>query len=621
MWQDSETATDLINFKTIANIAAEVIRESAGQPVSIGISGGWGAGKSSLVKMVGNALRADTDTRYMFVDFNAWLYQGFDDAKLALLQAVTDAISDYSGDNQTWRERVGRLISRVRWFRLAKAAAPVLLSGMTGAAVGGVPGALMGAAMSLASGVVPSAKDVADTESQIADGLEKGKEFIRPDEERSMPREIDAFRRELATLLSDLGVTLVVLVDDLDRCLPDTAISTLEAIRLLLFLDRTAFIIAADDEMIRHAVRVHFRDAEPDDDLVTSYFDKLIQIPIRVPRLGPNEVRAYMAQLFIEQAVRKREVTPEVLANASEQLRLELQKGFAGNGIDGKFLEDLVPVAAVELRRRVGIADELADVMTTAREISGNPRLVKRFMNAIALREAVGRAHSISVSTEVLAKLLLFERCAANSAMDELAAGVIGAADGKFAQLAQREDAVRAGDPDISLPAGWDTPFVRAWLKLEPALGRLDLRDALYLSRDRSISVTRSGKLSAEERQLLKALIDVKTSTSALDTRLKATGPSVAEEVARQLVRIKRQQNEWDKVDRVAGCFMVADVYPELKPLFVDMYRAIPAATAGVGLAAKLAEDTAYHDVLRAWAESPDCPQRLKKIFEARVKK
>ncbi len=47
---------------------------------------------------------------------------------------------------------------------------------------------------------------------------------------------------------------LIVLVDDLDRCLPETAIETLEAIRLFVMLPRTAFVIGADEAMIRYAV-------------------------------------------------------------------------------------------------------------------------------------------------------------------------------------------------------------------------------------------------------------------------------------------------------------------------------------------------------------------------------
>jgi len=48
-----------------------------------------------------------------------------------------------------------------------------------------------------------------------------------------------------------------VLIDDLDRCLPDTAIETLEAIRLFVLTSRTAFVVAADEAMIRSAIAAH----------------------------------------------------------------------------------------------------------------------------------------------------------------------------------------------------------------------------------------------------------------------------------------------------------------------------------------------------------------------------
>ena len=73
--------------------------------------------------------------------------------------------------------------------------------------------------------------------------------------------------------------------------LPNTAISTLEAMRLLLLVPQTAFIIAADEQMIRNAVRSHFGNIDLSDELVTSYFDNLIQISLRVPRLGANEAK------------------------------------------------------------------------------------------------------------------------------------------------------------------------------------------------------------------------------------------------------------------------------------------------------------------------------------------
>lgn len=75
MWNDVETTQDLLNFKVVADIAARMIKDGNGEPVSIGVSGSWGAGKSSLVQMIGESLKSlDGGKNYIFINFNAWLY-------------------------------------------------------------------------------------------------------------------------------------------------------------------------------------------------------------------------------------------------------------------------------------------------------------------------------------------------------------------------------------------------------------------------------------------------------------------------------------------------------------------------------------------------------------------
>jgi hypothetical protein len=114
--------------------------------------------------------------------------------------------------------------------------------------------------------------------------------------EKGPPEEIAAFRRQFGEVLEGLQKTLVVFIDNLDRCLPENAIHTLEAVRLFLFMPNTAFVIGADEDMIRHAVAHHFKD--PGAKQVTDYLDELIQIPVRVPRAGVEEVRAYLFLLL-----------------------------------------------------------------------------------------------------------------------------------------------------------------------------------------------------------------------------------------------------------------------------------------------------------------------------------
>jgi len=89
MWNDIETTEDYLHFSVVAETVAELIVESDGNPISIGVSGNWGAGKSSMVKMIGKELKkcdeknSEKEKNYVFLEFNAWLYQGYDDARTA----------------------------------------------------------------------------------------------------------------------------------------------------------------------------------------------------------------------------------------------------------------------------------------------------------------------------------------------------------------------------------------------------------------------------------------------------------------------------------------------------------------------------------------------------------
>ena len=147
MWHDVETTKDLLNFMVVADTAAQLVRESSGQPLSIGVSGNWGTGKSSLVKMIGASLRkADsTDQKYIFLEFNAWLYQGYDDARMALLQSVADRLVTESECRKSHVEKALEFAKRVNWLRVGKLLAPAVTGAVMGGTVAGPIGAVIGA--------------------------------------------------------------------------------------------------------------------------------------------------------------------------------------------------------------------------------------------------------------------------------------------------------------------------------------------------------------------------------------------------------------------------------------------------------------------------------------------
>ena len=126
-------------------------------------------------------------------------------------------------------------------------------------------------------------------------------------------RERVAFLDRLGPFFGDVirkaggGNPVVILIDDLDRCLPDKAVQVLEAIALFLDVDGCVFIIAADRPMIEEAITVRYKDfaATP----VMSrrpirvgegYFDKIIQLPIQIPPLSDQQFNSFLTGLIAD---------------------------------------------------------------------------------------------------------------------------------------------------------------------------------------------------------------------------------------------------------------------------------------------------------------------------------
>ena len=124
MWADNETARDFLNFSGVADTVAEIIVQARGRPISIGVSGAWGIGKSSLIKLTQASLASrpnkDGDRDFIFVEFNAWLYQGYDDARAALMDVIAAKLQEEAAKRETAIDKVASIVKRVRWLRGAK---------------------------------------------------------------------------------------------------------------------------------------------------------------------------------------------------------------------------------------------------------------------------------------------------------------------------------------------------------------------------------------------------------------------------------------------------------------------------------------------------------------------
>jgi predicted KAP-like P-loop ATPase len=147
MWPDNETDRDFLNFTGVAETVAEIVVQAQGRPISIGVSGAWGVGKSSMIKLIRRSLRerAEKGERdFIFVEFNAWLYQGYDDARAALMEVIATTLTEEAEKRKKGIEKAAEFLERINWFRLAKLAASSAVALSVGMPPVGLLGELLG---------------------------------------------------------------------------------------------------------------------------------------------------------------------------------------------------------------------------------------------------------------------------------------------------------------------------------------------------------------------------------------------------------------------------------------------------------------------------------------------
>ena len=90
MWSDKETTEDLLGYTVHASLLKSVVTNDKNLPITVGLYGDWGSGKSSILKILEEELKNDNDT--VVVYFDGWSFESFDDAKMALIQGIVDAL-------------------------------------------------------------------------------------------------------------------------------------------------------------------------------------------------------------------------------------------------------------------------------------------------------------------------------------------------------------------------------------------------------------------------------------------------------------------------------------------------------------------------------------------------
>lgn len=551
MWADIETRVDYLNYQEIAEVAGEILLNRSMRPVSVGIFGTWGTGKSSLLNLIEDGVRAQASDGVLIIRFDAWLYQGFDDARAALMDVIARTLYEQVKADAGLKGTALSLIRRVRVVRALGLGAEMLV------AAHGIPMFGAGAkAIAAVGNFVDGTANEEDAKALKEAGKEVGA-LIKPVEQKSPPEEIDAFRAEFGELLTKLEKTMIVFVDNLDRCLPTQTIHTLEALRLFLFMEQSAFVVAADEQMVRDSVSQYFRGA--DERHVKDYLDKLIQVPIRVPRSGVAEIRAYLFMLLAESDVAD--------SAARARLRQLLGKNLRRSWIDPPVtVEEVIGAIGAKderLSTSFDTADKMATLLANASLVEGNPRIVKRMLNVVRLRTTIAARREMPINEELVAKFALFERCVDSAAINKLYALINEAPAGQPHLIKDLE--LACDDPERFgqlCPEEWKThvAFLLSWFELKPTL-QTDLRPLVYLSREITPIRSSGSNLSkAAAEAVIRLRNAVRPTSRVAQDAMRAIPEGEHAAVMRELISELKNHQDWNARPQVfIGAQMLAD--------------------------------------------------------------
>ena len=461
LWPDKETEIDYLNFTYLVDMVVNLSTNRELSPSTIGLYGDWGSGKSSLMKLAKKAIETKgkkaekEESKILCIDFNGWLFEGYDDAKTSLCGTILDALADEKKFGEEVAEYAKDLLKKVDFKKIigkgVKYGLDFLLTGGIGALTD----------LTLSS-VLSSVKNAAgEVEAkQIEDLIGKLKK------EDNKREEVKKFRSEFEKLLEMSKLDhVVVFIDELDRCQPDTILEVFEAMRLFLFVEGTSFVIGADERLIQYAIKSKYKEVPGNNlDIGKEYLEKVIQYPISIPQLNLAEVNQYLFCLLSEKTL-----TDKKQFNSLVDIISSLQPD---QELTLDFIEEKDPALVEVCRHDMSLSRQISSVL--APSINGNPRQCKRFLNMLYMRMELAKARRINLDKNILAKLMLAEYF-----NPEFFKAITNPDFREVFKAFERGEELMEGNPfDL-----WrDKEWVRRWLENGTTIGDEKLENYVYFA-------------------------------------------------------------------------------------------------------------------------------------------
>jgi hypothetical protein len=286
---DVPSRSPALDFEPTAAALADVITESDPQ-FAIGIFGGWGSGKTTLMYAIERCMNTGTTVT---VQFTAWRYEREQHLIVPLLDTIREAIFEWGLEQD---DRTSKKVAR-----------------QTAATVGRAMQSIL-AGISMKVGF-PGAVELSFDANKA---LDDHRRILGDDEQARVPRSFyhasfAALRSAFADFVEKTGAErIVVFVDDLDRCLPESALEVLESMKLFFDLNGFVFVVGLDNEIVQTVIDSKYRRLDGDAAGVTAadgsrpgisgadYVKKIFQLPYRVAPVSIAQLDGFLSKAYEE---------------------------------------------------------------------------------------------------------------------------------------------------------------------------------------------------------------------------------------------------------------------------------------------------------------------------------
>lgn len=573
MWIDNASNVDMLSYRPYAKLVYNIVTNKRMNPLTIGLFGSWGVGKSTLLKLIEEEVntKIPKGKKVKCININAWLFEGYEDAKAALMGDLLKTLKDDETLPDKCKSTIKSLLTRIDYLKLAgeglKKGIPLALSAASGNPIPFI--------LNCSNEMIQSFKTTEGIEEFLGVSQKFKEKFIKPEEKIDIVENVRIFRKEFGDMLEEGEIdNLVVTIDDLDRCTPERIIDTLEAIKLFLSVPRTTFIVAVDERVVTYAIKKKYpKISEDTTDVSKDYIEKIIQLPIRLPELSAIDIQNYLLLLVYELYLED-----DFLPIINEIY----DKGtfFNEQVITVDMINPLI--AEVEYDKKA-----LNEIVKTIQQISGivskalkgNPRQAKRFLNSFLVRKEMAGlcfGGENGIDNEILAKLMTLEYIDVNlfkelHKWNKQAEGVIEPLKEIYTKI---NSGCELGDEY----AKWNNPQVKAWMMCSPInLYEKSLSKYFYLTRevleeDNNIIAV----LTTEEREILTQIIEFKTKDAVIRKVLSKI--AIMENASKQKIIQSIVKLYDEKQIELRTLYIVYDMFLEYRYLIIDKIKSLNSA-------------------------------------------